>query len=175
MRLGVALWILSRLVPEREREAFVGDLIEEYSLRAREVSSSAALRWGLRQVGVSLPSLVWFRLTRSAWIATCGVAIVAYLAVAIVELGVNRAISNSSAYNPLGMLITFPMVVLIGYFAAGWRRGAAIVLGAMMLVTVTVMTLSAAESMPVWYRVAYFFVGPAAALSGTALHRIVPR
>jgi len=44
MRLGVALWILSRLVPEREREAFVGDLIEEYSLRAREVSSSAALR-----------------------------------------------------------------------------------------------------------------------------------
>jgi len=60
-------------------------------------------------------------------------------------------------------------MVLIGYFAARFRRSAAIALGAMMLVAVTVMTVSATENPPEWYRLAYFFVGPAAVLIGTAL------
>lgn len=60
---------------------------------------------------------------------------------------VNRVISISPAvYNPLGLVITFPMVVLIGYFAARFRRRAAIVLGAMMLLAVVVMTAWSRES-----------------------------
>ncbi len=107
--------------------------------------------------------------------ATIGAALLAYTAVGVVELAVNAAISNSSSNNPLGMLITFPMVVLIGYFAARFRRSAAIVLGAMMLVAVTVMTLSATESMPTWYRIAYFFAGPLATFTGAGLHSLRSR
>jgi len=171
----VALCILSRLVSEGEREPLVGDLAEEYALRASAVSSSAALKWCLRQVWASVPAVLWARLTRVPWISTIGVALLAYIAVGVAELIVNRVVSSASAYNPLGMLITFPMVVAIGYVAAGVRRSAPLVLAGMMLIAVTVMTLSADEAVPAWYRVAYFFVGPAAAFIGTALRSLRSR
>jgi len=166
----VALWILSRLVSEGEREPLVGDLAEEYALRASAVSSSAALKWCLRQVWASVPAVLWARLTRVPWISTIGVALLAYIAVGVVELTVNRA----TAYNPLGMLITFPMVVLIVYFAARLRRNAGLVLATLMLVSVTAMTLWGAESVPLWYRIAYFFAGPSATLVGSVLRRFRP-
>jgi hypothetical protein len=154
----VATWILARLVSKGEREPLLGDLAEEYALRTNTASASAAFKWYLQQICASAPALLYAQLTRSAWIATAGVALLAYIAVGVVELIVNRVISSSSAaaYNPLGLIITFPMVVLIGYFAARFRRRAAIVLGAMMLLAVTVRTASTTAT---WYRIAYFFVG----------------
>ncbi len=158
----------------------MGDLAEEYALRASAASASAAFRWYLRQVCTSAPPLLWISMTRAAWVSTVGVALFAYLAVGLVEATVNWAIANSAAaptgaYNPLGMSITFPMVVIIGYFAAGLRRQAVFVLAAMMLLSVTAMTLWAAESMPTWYRIAYFLVGPAATFIGSAMHSLHAR
>jgi hypothetical protein len=166
-----ATWILSRIVSNSEREPLMGDLEEEYALRVNAAGSSAAFKWYLQQICASAPPLLYARLTQAAWIATAGVALLAYIAVGLVELIVNWAISSSStaSYNPLGMGITFPMVVVIGYFAARFRPRAAIVLGAMMLLAVTVMTATATESVPQWYRIAYFFVGPAAVFIGSAL------
>ena len=172
----VATWILSRLAPKGEREPLMGDLAEEYALRANTASPSAAFKWYLRQICSSVPPLLYVMLTQSAWMATAGVALLAYIAVGLAELIVNRAISSSAVVtsNPLGMVITFPLVVLIGYFAARFRRRAPIVLGAMMLLAVTVMTASATESTPTWYRIAYFFVGPTAAFIGSALRSLRP-
>ena len=172
--LQAATWVLSRLVPRNEREALVGDLAQEYALRAHAASAAAARKWYLRQLCASAAPLLWMRLTRTAWIATLGVALCAYLAVGAVEFMVNWALAGSSAtgtaaYNPLGMAITFPMVVLIGYFAAGFRRMAPRVLGALMLLSVSAMTLWGNESLPAWYTIAYFCVGPAAAFIGSAL------
>jgi uncharacterized membrane protein AbrB (regulator of aidB expression) len=129
------------------------------------------------RVCASAPHLMWARLIRVPWISTIGVALLAYIAVGVVELVVNWATSGASAhaaYDPLGMFITFPMVVLIAYFAARLRRTAPLVLAVMMLVAVTVMTLSAAEDVPPWYRIAYFFVGPVAACIGSALRALRP-
>jgi hypothetical protein len=172
--LHLATWAFSWLAPRCQREALLGDLVEEYALRAKAASAAAARNWYLRQLCASAPPLLWTRLTRGTWIATLGAALFAYLAVGVVELIVNWAIAGSYAtgtvaYNPLGMFITFPVVVLIGYFVARFRRTAAIVLAAMMLLSVTAMTLWATESMPTWYRIAYFLVGPAATFIGSAL------
>jgi len=172
--LHAAMWLFLRLVPEREREPLAGDLAEEYALRAKTTSSSAALKWYLQQVCASVPPLLWASFTRAAWISTVGVALLAYIAVGVVEFIVNWAISNSFAtgtvaHNALGLFVTAPMVVLIGYFAARFRRGAALVLAAMMLLAITAMTLLTTESLPPWLRVAYFCVGPAAAFIGSAL------
>jgi uncharacterized membrane protein AbrB (regulator of aidB expression) len=175
--LKLAIWILSRLAHDSEREPLVGDLIEEHALRVSAAAAPAAHRWCLQQVWASAPPLLWARVTRAACISTFGVALLAYIAVGVVEFLVNWTLFRSSAsgaggYNPLGLLIEFPLVVLIGYFAALLRRRAAIALGAMMLIAVTVMTLTTAESMPHWYRIAYFVAGPSAALIGTALCRL---
>ena len=56
--LALATWILSRLVPEGEREPLMGDLEEEYALRVRADSSYAPRVWYLRQICSSIrPSL----------------------------------------------------------------------------------------------------------------------
>jgi hypothetical protein len=179
--LQVATWAFSWLAPRGQREALLGDLAEEYALRANAASAAAARSWYLRQLCTSAPPLLWSRVARAAWLATLGVALSAYLAVGVVELLVNRAIATTSAtgavaYNPLGMFITFPLVVLIGYFAARLRRRAVLVLAALMLISVTAMTLWATESAPTWYRIAYFLVGPAATFIGGALRarRLTP-
>ena len=176
LALHVATWIFSRLVPEDDREPLIGDLAEEYALRVNAASSSAALKWYLQQICASTPPLLWVRLTRAAWLATLGVALLAYFAVGVMQLIIHWAIPSASApvYNPLGLVIIFPVVVLIGYFAERFRRRAAILLGAMMLLAITAMTVWATENAPLWYRAAYFFVGPAAAFIGSALRSLRP-
>ena len=177
--LSVATWILSRLAPKNERDPLVGDLVEEYALRSNTTSSSVALRWYMKQVLASAPLLLRVRLARVAWISTIGAALLAYIAVAVAELSVDWAISNwtaggAFAYKPLGLIILFPIVVLIGYVAGRFRRGAPILLGVMMLLVVTAMMLSTTESLPPWYGVAYFAMGPAAAFIGAALRSLRP-
>jgi hypothetical protein len=169
--LHVATWIFSWLVPRDVREPLMGDLAEEYALRVKAISSSAALKWYLRQICASVPPLLWARLTRTVWLSTLGVAFLAYFAVGVVQVLIRWMISSSSAtvHNPLDLILIFPMVVLIGYFAERFRRRAAIVLGAMMLLAITAMTVWATEISPLWYRVAWFFVGPAAAFIGSVL------
>jgi hypothetical protein len=175
--MDVGTWILSRLVAKRERGPLMGDLAEEYTLRANTASSFAAFKWYLQQICASAPPLLYARFAQTTWVAAGGVAVLAYITVGLVEFIVNRVISSSSAVScdPLGMVITFPMVVLVGYFAA-YRPKAPIVLGAMMLLAVTVMTATAAESAPQWYRIAYFFAGPTAVFIGSALRSLrLPR
>jgi hypothetical protein len=169
--LYVATWLFSRLVPKDVREPLMGDLAEEYALRVQAAPSSAALKWYLRQICASIPPLLWVRLTRAVWLSTLGVALLGYCAVGVVQLIVRWAISSSFAtvHNRLDVIFIFPMVVLIGYFAERLRRRAAIVLGTMMLIAITAMTLSTTESSPLWYRAAWFLVGPAAAFIGSAL------
>lgn len=106
-------------------------------------------------------------------------SLLTYVAVGTVELAVNRVITASPAhptgiYNPLGMILTFPLVVLIAYCAAWLRRRAPIVLGSMMVSPVTLMTFSSSEAAPAWHRTAYFVVGPAAALIRSVWHSRPP-
>jgi hypothetical protein len=175
--LLLATWVLSRLAPEAEREPIVGDLMEEYALRANRISSTAALKWYLQQVYASAPSLLWARIRRTPWFSTIGVAFLAYIGVGVVDFGVKWFIPNWTpeggfAPNPLGLIVTFPMIVLIGYFAARFRPGAAILLGLITLAVITWMTWGTNESMPLWFRLGYFVVGPVGAFLGGALHSL---
>ena len=173
LALNMATWLLSRLASEDEREPMIGDLEEEYALRVRTDSSCAPLVWYLRQICSSIPPVIGVRFSRAAWLATFGVALVAYFAVGLGQLVIYWAIPGSSAptYDPLGVILTFPLVVLIGYFAEQSRRRAAIVLAAIMLFAITAVTLLIAENAPFWYHAAYFVVGPVGAWVGGALGR----
>lgn len=166
--LPVMTWIFSWLVPKDAREPLMGDLAEEYALRVTAGSSSAALKWYLRQLGTSIPPLLWTRLTRAVWLSTLAVAVLAYFTVGVAQLVVRWAIG----YNRFDVIIAFPLVVLIGYIAERLRRRSALVMGALMLLAITLMTLSANESVPLWYRVAWFVLGPAGAVAGSVLHSL---
>ena len=165
--LRAATWIFSWLVPKDVREPLMGDLAEEYARRATR-SSSAALKWHVRQMCASIPSLVFTRLARAVWLSTLGVAVLAYLSVGVAQLLVRWV----AGYNRLDVIMVFPLVMLIAYFAERLRRRSALVMGAMMLIAITWMTLASNETSPLWYRAAWFIVGPAAALIGSLLPSI---
>ena len=175
--LLAATWFFSRLVPKVDREHLIGDLAEEYARRARTGSSSVAARWYLRQICASTVPVMRIRLGRAEWLATLGVALLGYLAVAAVQLMIYWALPTAygPTYDPLGLVVLFPVIVLIGYFAERSRRRAAMVLAAMMLLAITALTVLTTENAPLWYRVAYFVVGPVAALVGSALNYVPNR
>lgn len=170
-----AIDAFARLLPASHRDGFAGDLREELAFRERTRARPRAIAWLIRQLGRSAPPLVWSAMARTAWLSTFATAFAAYVAVGLVEFCVNWALTGAPAgggsYRPLGMLLTFPAVVLIAFAAARYRRGAPWVLGSAMLLSVALMTLTSSEVLPAPYRVAYFFVGPTAVVLGALLNR----
>jgi hypothetical protein len=171
--MDMATWLLLRLVPKDLRESLMGDLTEEFVWRTGTASLSAARRWYFKQICTSVPHLLWLMLARATWLATLGVALLAYVGVGLVQVVIYWTIPSSAApvHSPVGLVIVFPIVLIIGYVAEQFRRRAAVVLSGMMLLAITMMSVLTTESAPLWYRLAYFVVGPAAALIGGALRR----
>jgi hypothetical protein len=163
----VLTWIFSWLVPKDVREPLIGDLLQGYVQRVQAGGSSAALMWYLRQILASIPSLLWTRLRRAVWLSTLAVAVLAYFTVGFAQLLVRWAVLPVN--NRLDVIAIFPVVVVIGYFAERLRRRSALVLGAMMLIAITLMTLWGTDTSPLWYRTAWFVVGPLAAFIGGRL------
>jgi hypothetical protein len=169
-------WIFSRLVPKDFREPLMGDLTEAYSLQLKTVSSSAAARSHLWRMSASITPLLWLRLSRATWPGTLGVGLLAFCGVALVDLAVERVIPILTAERmlgpaPLGLVVTCTMVVLIGYFAERFRRRAAIVLGAILLLVILTMLPSANDGAPVWKRIIALLLVPAAFV-GRILHSL---
>jgi hypothetical protein len=169
--LHLAAMALSWLVPRADRDALIGDLLEGYALRRDQTSGFAALRWYWRQIFASVPPLLWSKLRMEGWLITLGVALLAYVAVGVAQVLVHRATSGWATYSPIGLVIVFPIVSLIACAAERARRGAALVLGAAMLLAITALTIFTVEPAPTWYRIAYFVAGPMAALLGRAAGR----
>ena len=53
----LALWLLQRFLPEDAREAFVGDLVEDFEARSVGYTTDAARRWFWRQTVIALLTL----------------------------------------------------------------------------------------------------------------------
>lgn len=171
--LRAMTWLFSRLVPKDVREPMIGDLAEEYAARAKATSSFAALGWCLREICASVPSMLWIRLTRSAWISTLAVALLAFIATGVVDVVVTRAIPNwtadgTFAPSPLGVVVKLLVVGLIGFLAERLRRRAALVLGVILFLVIAAMILLSPEmdSSPPWFKASWFFLGPAAVVGG---------
>jgi len=171
--LRAVTWLFSRLVPKDVREPMIGDLAEEYAARAKATSPFAALTWYLREICASVPPMLWIRLTRTAWISTLAVAVLAFIAAGVVDAVVTRAIPNwtadgTFAPSPLGVMVKLLVVGLIGFFAERLRRRAALVLGAILFVVIAAMALSPEmnASSPLWFKASWFFLGPAAVVGG---------
>lgn len=90
---ALATWLLAQAVPERNREILLGDLHEEYALRAQFAPTSTATLWYWGQACRSIPPLVWSSARNGRWLFTLAVAIGAYLFVGIFEFAATKAVS----------------------------------------------------------------------------------
>jgi hypothetical protein len=165
--------LLERLLPEDVAEALVGDLLEEYALRARSTRAGGVSGWYWMQIVGSAAPLLCSAVARGRWPLTLGVGFAAYAFAEAVEVAVDAAnslLEPSTAAHTIPILIVgLAAIVLAGYLAAWIRPGAAAALALVVAVTAAVQLLTATEGMPLWYRLVSGIAGPFAAAAGGAL------
>ena len=173
----LATWLLECFLADAEREAILGDLLEEHGIRIRTGSPSDAARWYWSQVGRSLLPVLHAGVRRGGWLVTTVVAVDAYLLAGTIEfVGTGlmaRALSPAGlAFWLLSAIVGLATMMLGGYVAAWIRPAAAPVLAAIVMLVVLALFATAPGSAPLWYGLAFLVFGPVAALAGGALRRI---
>jgi hypothetical protein len=175
-RIPLATWLLERVLPERDREAILGDLIEEYELRARSSARWMVFRWYWGQACRSVPRIVWGSVRRDGWHPTLAVAVSAYIAAGALEFVGTVAISKllapaAPAYTVVSLVVGLTTMGIGGYFATWMRPGAGTVMAGIVMVVVAVLMLTTGGSAPLWYGLVFLVVGPLATLTGASLCR----
>ena len=176
-------WLLESVVPARYREAMLGDLIEEYNLRAESASLLIASRWIWSQACRSVASIAWSWLCSGNWLASMSIAAGVYIVVGMLKLAVDLSISKLVAPQQATQVVLAPVVFLSaaaigGCVAARVRRGAMIFLALMVMITVAVSIERKVCTIPVpwWYEFGFLTLGPLAVLITPALAGLlVPR
>jgi hypothetical protein len=166
-----ARWLLESIVPIPYREAVLGDLIEEYNLRAESTSRLTASRWFWSQACRSVPSMVWSTLRSPDWLISMSIATGVYIVMEILEHAANLAISKWVAPQPTTYVILAPVVFLTasaigGCVAARIRRGATKFLALIVMITVAVLIDLKVCTIPVpwWYQFGFLTLGPLSVL-----------
>jgi len=160
-------WFLELVLPGPYREAILGDLIEEYSLRIESASRFTASRWFWSQACRSLPPTVWSALRSRDCLISMSTAMGAYVLMRMLEFVANRVIGTLVSAGPTTHVVLAPIVFLTataisGYVAARIRRGATIFLALMVMATVAVAIYEKVCTIPVpwWYEFGFLTLGP---------------
>jgi hypothetical protein len=168
-----ATWLLGCLLPA-DKEAVIGDLIEEHAL-LRSSSSRYASWWYWNQVALSLIPFFWSAVRRGRWLGVLGAAFVAYVFVTVIEsatLATSRLfITDALMQERASFVIGLAATALGGYLAASIRRWAAATLAVMVACIVTALMITMPESAPLWYQFGFLVFGPLASLTGGRVWR----
>jgi hypothetical protein len=164
---------IAQLVPLHTLDAALGDLAEEYALRAQSTSAFAVWRWYWGQIARSMPQMMWIDIRRQGWAATFAVALGGWLIASIVELIADGALvawagSAAAVNGAAGALIGLTALALGGYLAALVRPAATKVMAAITAVFVGVLMLADVGDVPRWYGVAFLVFGPLMSIAGGA-------
>jgi hypothetical protein len=167
----LASWLLGLCLPQRDKETVLGDLVEEHALLASTLSPRDARRWYWDQALRSSARLFWVSIWRGHWLKTLGAALVGYVAVALLVMGGDLAMSrlltaSETAYSLISLALGLPAMALGGYIAASMRPRAAVGLAVIAGVMGVVSLAVTGGAAPVWYQLALIAIGPAGSLAG---------
>jgi hypothetical protein len=164
-----ACWLVECVLPGRYPEAMLGDLIEEYTLRAESTSPLTASRWFWSQACRSFPSMVWSSLRSRDWLISISVAMGVYIIMGMLKFAADWAISKlvapeQSTYVALAPVVFLTTSAIGGCVAARIRRGATMFLALIAVITVAVLMELKVCTMPVpwWYQFGFLTLGPLA-------------
>ena len=166
-----ACWLVQSVLPARYSEAMLGDLIEEYTLRAESTSPLSASRWFWSQACRSVPSMLWSSLRSRDWLISMSVAVGVYIIMGMLKFAADWTISKLVAPGQTTYVVLAPVVFLTtsaigGCVAARIRRGATMLLALIVLITVAVLMELRVCTIPVpwWYQFGFLTLGPLAVI-----------
>jgi hypothetical protein len=166
-----ACWFLDSVIPVPYREALLGDLIEEYTLRAESASPLTASRWFWSQACRSVASVVWSSLRSGDWLISMSIAMGVYIAMGMLKFVADVTISKLLAPEQATYVVLAPVVFLTTTAIGGWvasriRRSATIFLALIVMITVAVLIDMRVCTIPVpwWYQFGFLTLGPLAVL-----------
>ena len=168
---ALACRLLEFLLPASDRDAILGDLIEEYTFRAESTSCLSASRWFWGQACRSFPHLLWSWLRSGNSLIAMSIATGVYIAMAILKLAADFTISRVFQPNKTTSIVVAPIIFLAtaaigGCIAARVRRGATMFLALIVMITVIVLIQIRICTVPVpwWYQFGFLTLGPLAVL-----------
>jgi hypothetical protein len=164
-------WILERMLPSPVVECALGDLEEEYAIRAHAGSPRAANQWYWVQILRSLPALSGRAVRHAGFLQTLAVAILVFLAASWAESAIHAVITRlaGAASHATGVVVGLTAMAGGGYLAARIRQPAALVMAVIVLVVVVVLIVREGLTVPSWYEVVFLVAGPLASVIGGAL------
>jgi hypothetical protein len=152
-------WLLKLVLPRGDRDAVLGDLIEERALHANPH------RWYRQQVLRSVRSIVWANIRRGVWLKTVGVVLASY-AVIVVLVVLTQSIRTEFS------LAAGSFAGLAGGYVAAWMRPTAPRALAIFVFFMGVVSLFlTGDQAPLWYQLGLIVIGPAAVIAGGKLRR----
>jgi hypothetical protein len=164
---ALACWIFESIMPASSRESVVGDLIEEFPLRAKSTSAVNASRWFWSQCCRSALFMAWTSLRGGSWLVSLSIAVGVYLAMGAAKVGADLIISRMVAPAPATYVVLAPIVFLMataigGCIAARIRRGATVFLAFLVMITVAALIDIKTCTIPVpwWYQFGFLILGP---------------
>jgi hypothetical protein len=159
--------LFQTVLPVPYRGALLGDLIEEYNLRAEATSASAATRWFWGQACRSIPFIIGSSLRNGDWLISASAAVGVYVIMEMLISAADFMIAKLVAPEPTAYVVLAPIVFLAftsigGYAAARIRFGTAVFLALFVMITVAVLIVVKAcpIPMPWWYKFGFLTLGP---------------
>lgn len=164
--------LLSAIAQADQRDALLGDLHEEYLLRAA-VSPQVAARWYWSQAVRSAIPLVRTRARRARWWSTLAAAIGCYVLVGALNAAGMSAIGipvagEASPNYFAGALVGLLAIAIGAHVASRIRPCAGEVVGAFVAIGAIALLFSTDPS-PFWYQLAFLAGGPMVARLGSVL------
>jgi len=168
---GLATWLFSLVLRQRDKEMLLGDLIEEHALLISSQGPRHASRWYRNQMLRSIVPVMWANIRRGWWLKTLGSAFVGYLVVVLLVMTGDIVMSkllpvDEQIYSLVSLAAGFLAMALGGYLAAWMRPGAPVALAVISAVMGVVSMAFTGDRAPMWYQIALIVIGPAAALTG---------
>ena len=163
--------LLESVLPDPYREAIIGDLIEQYTLRVESTSRFRASCWFWSQACRSIPPMVWCWLRSANCFLNMSVAVGVFIVMATLKFAADLTISKLVSPDQTTDVILAPIVFLTitaigGCVAARIRRGATLFLALMVTITVAILIELKVCSSPVpwWYQFGFLTLGPLAVM-----------
>jgi len=168
---GFATWLFSLLLPRRDKEMLLGDLIEEHALLASSLGLRGASQWYRSQMLRSIGPVMWANIRRGRWLKTLGAAWIGYFAVVLLvmtgDIVMSKLLStDEQTYSLVSLAAGFLAMTLGGYLAACIRPGAPAALALIAALMGVASLMITGDRAPIWYQIALIIIAPVAALMG---------